>query len=108
MEGGYLELTDDAFEEKVIRSNLPVLIDYWAEWCKPCRDFAPIFEEVAAEYQGRVAFMKLNIDKNPNTPSHYSVRGIPTLMLFKDGEVVSSKVGVLTKPQLIAFIDCNI
>ena len=103
-----LQLTDDSFEDDVIKSSSPVLVDYWAEWCGPCKMIAPILEEIASEYDGRVTVAKLNIDDNPQTPPKYGIRGIPTLMLFKDGNVEATKVGALSKSQLTAFIDSNI
>lgn len=103
-----LQLTDDTFEQDVIKSPEPVLVDYWAEWCGPCKMIAPILEEIATEYNGRIKVAKLNIDDNPQTPPKYGIRGIPTLMLFKDGNVEATKVGALSKSQLTAFIDSNI
>jgi thioredoxin 1 len=103
-----LHLTDNSFEEDVIKSSEPVLVDYWAEWCGPCKMIAPILEEIASEYGGRIKVAKLNIDDNPQTPPKYGIRGIPTLMLFKDGNVEATKVGALSKSQLTAFIDSNI
>ncbi|MGB5540770.1 MAG: thioredoxin TrxA [Gammaproteobacteria bacterium] len=103
-----LQLTDDTFEQDVIKSSDPVLVDYWAEWCGPCKMIAPILEEIASEYNGRIKVAKLNIDDNPQTPPKYGIRGIPTLMLFKDGNVEATKVGALSKSQLTAFIDSNI
>ncbi len=103
-----LQLTDDSFEEDVIKSSSPVLVDYWAEWCGPCKMIAPILEEIASEYDGKITVAKLNIDDNPQTPPKYGIRGIPTLMLFKDGNVEATKVGALSKSQLTAFIDSNI
>ena len=103
-----LQLTDDTFEQDVIKSSDPVLVDYWAEWCGPCKMIAPILEEIASEYHGRIKVAKLNIDDNPQTPPKYGIRGIPTLMLFKDGNVEATKVGALSKSQLTAFIDSNI
>ena len=103
-----LQLTDDSFEEDVIKSSSPVLVDYWAEWCGPCKMIAPILEEIANEYGGKITVAKLNIDDNPQTPPKYGIRGIPTLMLFKDGNVEATKVGALSKSQLTAFIDSNI
>jgi thioredoxin 1 len=101
-------LTDDTFETEVIKSSNPVLVDYWAEWCGPCKMIAPILEEIAGEYTGKVTIAKLNIDENPQTPPKYGIRGIPTLMLFKDGNVEATKVGALSKSQLTAFLDSNI
>jgi len=101
-------VTDDSFEGDVLKSDLPVLIDYWAEWCGPCKMIAPILEEIASEYDGRVQVAKLNIDENPATPPKFGIRGIPTLMLFKGGEVEATKVGALSKSQLTAFLDSNL
>ncbi|HIP94282.1 MAG TPA: thioredoxin TrxA [Leucothrix sp.] len=103
-----VSLTDDSFEENVIKSSTPVLVDYWAEWCGPCKSVAPILEEIAQEYEGKLIVAKLNIDDNTNTAPKYGIRGIPTLMLFKDGEVEATKVGALNKSQLTAFLDQNI
>ena len=101
-------LSDDSFESQVLQADGPVLVDYWAEWCGPCKMIAPILEEIADEYEGRVTVAKLNIDENAGTPPKYGIRGIPTLMLFKDGAVEATKVGALPKSQLTAFIDSNI
>ncbi|MBU3644906.1 MAG: thioredoxin TrxA [Candidatus Methylopumilus sp.] len=103
-----LYVTDAAFEQEVLQSTTPVLVDYWAEWCGPCKMIAPILDEVAKEYQGRLKVAKLNIDENPMTPPKYGIRGIPTLMIFKNGNVEATKVGALSKSQLTAFIDSNI
>jgi thioredoxin 1 len=103
-----LYVTDDTFDEEVIKSHNPVLVDYWAEWCGPCKMIAPILEEIANEYTGKVTIAKLNIDDNPQTPPKYGIRGIPTLMLFKNGNVEATKVGALSKSQLTAFLDSNI
>ena len=103
-----LYVTDDTFEADVINSSAPVLVDYWAEWCGPCKMIAPILEEIASEYSGKIKVAKLNIDDNPQTPPKYGIRGIPTLMLFKNGEVEATKVGALSKSQLTAFLDSNI
>ena len=101
-------LTDDSFQNEVLESAEPVLVDYWAEWCGPCKMIAPILTEIATEYQGKVKVAKLNIDENPQTPPKYGIRGIPTLMLFKGGNVEATKVGALSKSQLTAFIDTNL
>lgn len=101
-------VSDDTFEEEVLKSSTPVLVDYWAEWCGPCKMIAPLLDDIAGEYAGRLKVAKLNIDENPNTPPRYGIRGIPTLMLFKDGNVEATKVGALSKSQLTAFIDTNL
>jgi len=101
-------LTDDTFEAEVLNSEGPVLVDYWAEWCGPCKMIAPILDEISSEYDGKVKVAKLNIDENPNTPPKYGIRGIPTLMLFKGGNVEATKVGAVSKSQLTAFIDSNL
>lgn len=101
-------VTDDTFEPEVLRSTVPVLVDYWAEWCGPCKAIAPILDDVAKDYAGRLKVAKLNVDENQRTPPMYQIRGIPTLMLFKDGALAATKVGALSKSQLTAFIDSNI
>jgi len=101
-------VSDETFETEVLQSNLPVLVDYWAEWCGPCKMIAPILNEVAGEYDGRLKVTKLNIDENQATPPKYGIRGIPTLMLFKNGNIEATKVGALSKAQLTAFIDSHI
>ncbi len=100
-----VEVNDSNFEQEVLHSNKPVLVDYWAEWCGPCKETGPIVEEVAEEYADKLRVAKLDIDDNPNTPARYGVRGIPTLMLFKNGNVEATKVGALSKAQLTAFVD---
>jgi thioredoxin 1 len=101
-------LSDAAFEQEVLQSQLPVLVDYWAEWCGPCKMIAPILDDISKEYAGRLKVAKLNIDDNQQTPPKYGIRGIPTLMLFKNGNVEATKVGALSKSQLTAFIDSNL
>jgi thioredoxin 1 len=100
-----IHVNDSDFNETVLNASTPVLVDYWAEWCGPCKMIAPILDEIAKDYDGKLTIAKLNIDDNPATPQHYGVRGIPTLMLFIDGEVEGTKVGALTKSQLAAFLD---
>ncbi len=101
-------LSDASFEQDVLQSQVPVLVDYWAECCGPCKMIAPILDEISKEYAGRLKVAKLNIDDNQQTPPKYGIRGIPTLMLFKNGNVEATKVGALSKSQLTAFIDSNI
>ena len=101
-------VTDQSFDPEVLQSPTPVLVDYWAEWCGPCKMIAPILDEVAKEYSGRLKVAKLNIDENQATPPKYGIRGIPTLMLFKNGAVEATKVGALSKSQLTAFIDSHL
>lgn len=101
-------VTDDSFEDEVIKADGPVLVDYWADWCGPCKMIAPILDEIADEYTDKLKVAKLNIDENPGTPPKYGIRGIPTLMLFKGGNVEATKVGAVSKSQLTAFIDSNL
>jgi len=103
-----IHVSDAEFEEKVLKSGEPVLVDFWAEWCGPCKMIAPILDEIAKDYSGKLTVAKINIDDNPATPQRYGVRGIPTLILYKNGEVEATKVGALAKSQLAAFIDANI
>jgi len=101
-------VTDDSFEAEVLQSESPVLVDYWADWCGPCKMIAPILDEIASEYDGKLKVAKLNIDENPATPPKFGIRGIPTLMIFKAGGVEATKVGAVSKSQLTAFIDSNL
>ncbi len=101
-------VTDATFEAEVLKATGPVLVDYWAEWCGPCKMIAPVLDEIATTYAGKLTIAKLNIDENQGTPAKHGVRGIPTLMLFKDGNVEATKVGALSKSQLAAFLDANI
>ncbi len=108
MSDNITHITDSSFEQEVLQSDVPVLVDYWAEWCGPCKMIAPILDEIASDYQGKLKITKLNIDDNPATPPKFGIRGIPTLMIFKGGDVQSTKVGALSKSQLTAFIDQSI
>jgi thioredoxin 1 len=101
-------VTDDTFETEVLQAQSPVLVDYWAEWCGPCKAIAPTLEEVAKEYSGKLKVAKVNVDENQEIPRKYGIRGIPTLMLFKNGNIEATKVGALSKSQLTAFLDSNI
>lgn len=103
-----VKVTDEEFETEVLGADQPVLVDYWAEWCGPCKSIAPALDEIAGEMSGKLTIAKLNIDENPSTPTKYGVRGIPTLMLFKDGQVVGTKVGAAAKSDLQAWIDQNV
>lgn len=108
MSNNIINITDSSFEQDVLKSKLPVLVDYWAEWCGPCKMIGPILEQIATEYEDKLVIAKLNIDDNPNTPPKFGIRGIPTLMIFKDGDVDATKVGALSKSQLIDFIDSSL
>jgi len=108
MSDSMIKLTDTEFENQVINSEKPILVDYWAEWCGPCKMIAPILEEIANEMSDKVLVGKLNVDENSQTPPKYGIRGIPTLMLFKNGEAVSTHVGALSKSDLVKFIEDNI
>jgi len=101
-------VTDATFETEILASSVPVLVDYWAEWCPPCKMIAPILAESAASYAGRLNIAKINIDDNPKAPNRYHVRSIPTLMLFRDGQPIATKVGAVNKSQLAAFIEANL
>ena len=105
MSDNIIHVTDGDFEQRVLNADGPVLVDYWAEWCGPCKMIAPLLEEVAGDYDGRLTVAKIDIDSNSATPQHYSVRGIPTLMIFKDGQVQGTRVGAMTLGHLKAFID---
>ena len=108
MSKNIIHLSDATFETEVLQSTVPVLVDYWAEWCGPCKMIAPILDEIASEYSGKLKIAKLNIDENQGTPPKFGIRGIPTLMLFKSGNAEATKVGALSKSQLTSFIDSNI
>ncbi len=101
-------VTDDNFEKEVMSAKLPVLLDFWAEWCGPCKMIAPVLDEIANAYEGKLIVAKINIDENSGTPQKFGVRGIPTLMLFKNGELESTKVGAMSKSQLTAFLDSHL
>lgn len=103
-----VHVTDDSFAKEVLDADMPVLVDFWAEWCVPCKAIAPILDEVATEYVGKLKVVKLDVDKHKEAASKYQVRGIPTLILFKKGELEANKVGSLTKSQLVAFIESSL
>lgn len=103
-----ISVTDDSFENDVLKSDKPVIVDFWAEWCGPCKQIAPALEEMATEMADQIVVAKVNIDDNPGTPGKYGIRGIPTLLLFKDGEIVSQKVGALPKSQLVEWVQSAI
>ncbi|MEK0411618.1 MAG: thioredoxin 1 [Pseudomonadota bacterium] len=108
MSKNIIHLSDATFETEVLQSTIPVLVDYWAEWCGPCKMIAPILDEISKDYDGKLKIAKLNIDENAQTPAKFGIRGIPTLMIFKNGNVEATKVGALSKSQLTTFIDSNI
>jgi thioredoxin 1 len=103
-----IHVSDSDFEQEVLNSDTPVLVDYWAEWCGPCKMIGPVLQELAPQFEGKVKFAKLNIDENPNTPPKFGIRSIPTLMLFKNGNVEATQVGALSRSQLESFIESNI
>jgi thioredoxin 1 len=103
-----VNVSDAAFEQEVLQADSPVLVDFWAEWCGPCKAIAPILDEIAQEYEGKLKVVKINIDENAGTPQRYSVRGIPTLMLFRDGNLEATEVGSKSKSQLVAFLEGNL
>ncbi|MBI1186939.1 MAG: thioredoxin TrxA [Alphaproteobacteria bacterium] len=100
-----VKVTDDSFDTDVLKAQGPVLVDFWAEWCGPCKQIGPALEEIAGEMNGRLAVAKINIDENPGTPSRYGVRGIPTLMVFKDGKVAATKVGAMPKSKIVEWLN---
>jgi thioredoxin 1 len=108
MSEGIVQLSDESFDADVVKAEGPVLVDFWAEWCGPCKMIAPILDEISEEYESKVTIGKLNIDHNAGTPQKFGIRGIPTLLLFKDGEVAATKVGALSKTQLKEFLDANL
>lgn len=108
MSDNIIHVTDSSFEDEVLKSEVPVMLDFWAEWCGPCRAIAPTLEEIAREYSGKIVVAKINVDQNPATPQKYAVRGIPTLMIFRNGNVIGTKVGQASKSQLAAFIDSTV
>lgn len=108
MSSSLVAVTDNSFENEVVESKIPVLVDFWAQWCGPCKAIAPLLEELAEKYEGKVKIVKLDVDHNPSTPPKFGVRGIPTLILFKDGLVKATQVGLLSKTDLMSFLDSNI
>ena len=103
-----VHVSDSSFEQDVLKSNVPVLLDFWAEWCGPCKMIAPILDQIAAEYAGKVLVAKMNVDENPKTPMKFNVRGIPTLILFKNGQLQGQKIGAVRKADVAAFLDSNL
>jgi thioredoxin 1 len=103
-----VHVTDSTFEQDVLKSNVPVLLDFWAEWCGPCKMIAPILDQIATEYAGRVVVAKMNVDESPKTPMKFNVRGIPTLILFKNGQLEGQKIGAVRKADVVAFLDSKL
>lgn len=103
-----VHVSDSSFEQDVLKSNVPVLLDFWAEWCGPCKMIAPILDQIAAEYAGKVLVAKMNVDENPKTPMKFNVRGIPTLILFKNGQAEGQKIGAVRKADVVAFLDSKL
>ena len=103
-----VHVSDSSFEQDVLKSNVPVLLDFWAEWCGPCKMIAPILDQIAAEYAGKVVVAKMNVDENPKTPMKFNVRGIPTLILFKNGQLEGQKIGAVRKADVAAFLDSKL
>lgn len=103
-----VDVSDDSFESQVLKSTVPVLVDFWAEWCAPCRQVAPILDQLAVDYKGKLVVAKINIDNNPNTPGRFGVRGIPTMMIFKGGRVEATKIGAMPKTKLYEWVEENV
>ncbi len=103
-----IQISDDSFEENVIKKGKPIIVDFWAEWCGPCKQIGPILEEISDEYSDKITIGKLDVDENPETPSKFQIRGIPTMLLFNNGELIDTKVGMSSKADLTAWIDKNI
>ena len=103
-----IQISDDTFEENVIKKGQPIIVDFWAEWCGPCKQIVPILEEISDEYSGKITIGKLDVDENPETPGKFQIRGIPTMLLFNNGELIDTKVGMSSKADLTEWIDKNI